>query len=382
MDKTVKRCFVSAMLAAAVSLCGLASWAKPPADGKSGPSYQIIELDTAGGLLAGGAEGINNAGLIVGSVYDPISEQYLAACWTLETTGGAVTSTLQILDGGSAAYDVNEAGEIVGELNGIAVYWPHRNAAALVLPPSPVFNAASRALAINENGVICGWAQEPDRLPDGLRVAVVWRVNIDPADDSVSVYGPLVLPQFSPDPHYAAAISDNFAGDALVAGGALGGEVSLARSWFVRSNPDGSVGVIDGPNTLDGGSAYGVNNGGLICGHSGGDAVMWDILSGARQILDRTTTGGKMTFNAAQANDINSQGVVAGYATARATFLDPVAVVWPSPTEPMIVLDKFLKNSSIAELNIAWSVNDFGCVVGSGWNGAGHMHVGFLAVPK
>lgn len=384
MHKNLHKLLAMGMLAAALGLWSLAAAsAKPPAGGgASSPSYQIVELDSAGGLLAGGAEGINSAGLIVGQVYDPISDQYLAACWTLETTGGAVTSTLQILEGGSAAFDASDAGEIVGDLNGTAVYWRNRDAAAMVLPQSPVYSGFSRALAINENGVICGLAREPESVPDGVQVAVVWRVNVNPVDDSVSIYGPLVLPQFSPDHHYAAAISDNFAGNALVAGGSFGGEVSLARSWVVRSNPDGSLGVIDGPSTLDGGNAQGVNNGGLICGHSFGEAVVWDALTGARQILDRPTSGARTTFSTAHAYAINTDGVVAGYGTAKATFLNPVAVVWPSPTAPLIVLDKFLKNSSIAELNFAWAINDAGFVVGSGWNGAREMNVGFLAVPK
>jgi hypothetical protein len=372
---------------AAVGLwCLSTSWAKPPGGGKTGPSYQIVELDSVDGLFAGGAEGINNAGLIVGSVYDPVAGEYRAACWTLDSSTGVLTSTLHFLAGGSAAFDVNDGGEIVGERDGAAVYWRHRGAAAILLPADGAFNAASKAIAINEDGVICGWAREPEGVSGNLQVAVVWRVNIDPADDSASVHGPVVLPQFSPDHHYAAAISDNFAGDALVAGGSFGGEVALARSWVVRSNPDGSLAVIDGPTTLDVGSGQGVNNGGLICGHTAGEAAVWDTLTGARQILDRSgttiTSGGRTTFRSAQANTINSTGLVAGYATAKATFLNPVAVVWPSPTEPMVVLDKFLKNTSISELNFAWAVNDSGYVVGSGWNGDSRMNVGFLAVPK
>jgi hypothetical protein len=246
----------------------------------------------------------------VGSVYDPVAGEYRAACWTLDSSTGTLTSTLHFLDGGSAAFDVNDAGEIVGELDGAAVYWRHRD---------------------------------------------------------------------------AAAISDNFAGDALVAGGSFGGEVALARSWVVRSNPDGSLAVIDGPTTLDIGSGQGVNNGGLVCGHTAGEAALWDTLTGARQILDRSgttiTSGGRTTFSSAQANAINSAGLVAGYATAKATFLNPVAVVWPSPTESMVVLDKFLKGTSISELNFAWAVNDSGFMVGSGWDGQRGIAVGFLAIP-
>ncbi|HUE73918.1 MAG TPA: hypothetical protein VMP01_23760 [Pirellulaceae bacterium] len=361
---------------AAVGICCLsASWAEPPTGGKNAsPSYQIVELDSADGLLSAGAEYINNGGLVVGGVHDLFLDDNRAACWTLAADGATVTSTLQLLDGGSAAFGVNDAGEIVGELDGNAVYWRNRDATAIVLPASPVFNAASGAIAINDNGVICGWAREPD----GLQVAVVWRVNVNAMDDTVSIYGPSVLPQFSPDHHYAAAISDNVAGDALVAGGSFGGDVSVARAWVIRSHPDGTVGVHDGPITLDVGNARGVNDNGLICGHAAPDAVVWDFLSGARQTLDRTGSRGK-TYSTAQGNAINSAGAVAGYATAE---LKPAAVVWPSPDAPMIVLDKFLKNSAISELNYAKAVNDSGYVVGSGWDGDRKMHIGFLAIPK
>jgi hypothetical protein len=120
----------------------------------------------------------------------------------------------------------------------------------------------------------------------------------------------------------------------------------------------------------------------FVCGQSEQEAVIWD-LSGARRTLDRsgaiTTSGGRKSFDSAQANGINSGTAVAGYASAGP---HPAAVVWPNPTAPMIVLDKFLKNTAITELNFARAINEFGYIVGSGWDSHRAIRVGFLAIPK
>ena len=116
-------------LAAAVGLwCSSPSLAaRPGGGGSTGPSYQIVELDSAGGTLEGYPFDINNAGLIVGGVSGS------AACWTVNKANGTVTSTLHLLDG-ELATGVNGSGEIVGSRNDTAAYWESPNAAHRALP--------------------------------------------------------------------------------------------------------------------------------------------------------------------------------------------------------------------------------------------------------
>ena len=365
------------------------SWAqkgsKPSGGGGgSGPSYKIFELDSvvdgANLTLAAGAECINNTGLIVGGASDPVSGTSFAACWRLDSSHGTVTSILQLLQGGTAAFGVNDVGEIVGERNGTAVYWRNADDVSPIFLPALSVGSPCRAVGINRHGVICGWS----RGSDGIQYAVVWRVRISPTDGT-GVWGPLVLPSFQGNTgaQYAAAVDHNdSAGLAQVVGGSQGA-IPLALTWTIESVSDGTLRVVSGPVDLDIGSAQGVNSIGLICGASQSNAVIWDATSGASRFLDRsgsmTISGVRRSFDSAQANAINSMNTTVGYASAG---LHPAAVAWATPTSPMTVLDKFLKNSTISELNFATGLNAAGDIVGSGWNNNRGISVGYVAIPQ
>ena len=98
--------------------------------------------------------------------------------------------------------------------------------------------------------------------------------------------------------------------------------------------------VLNADGTAD---AYGVNNDGAVCGTyfeqtTGRLAVVW--AGGSMQALNIARF-----FWLPEAYDINSNGVIVGYAwwTKVSTVC---AAVWPNATASMIVLDQFLDDNS------------------------------------
>jgi hypothetical protein len=255
----------------------------------------------------------------------------------------------------------------------------------------PVFQDTgySAAHSINDGGVICGWVAAPADAEDTFQTqAVVWRINVETIDGqpTLGVWGPTKLPGLDPiDASTASAISQTDAdGMALVVGYAYhaAADVFVALAWGVQTLPDGTLAVAPAPVVLDTqAEAAGVNSSGLICGARPPDAVVWN--GDSSQALDMsasyTSFGGRQTIKNANALAVNDGGVIVGYGTSG---LPPKAVVWTSPTAPMILLDKFVKNTNFAELNFAYGVNNRGEIAGWGWNGDLRQSAAFLAIPK
>ena len=400
---------IVACMVVTLTLIGGQSQAKKPdnpggggggKDGGTGTSYKIIELDNLNGLFNCHPYDINNAGLAVGSASDTTGEQGFAACWTIDNSGGEVTSTLQLLDG-DAASGVNEFGEMVGhrllassDFLTEAVYWENAEASPIVLP-TPEGYSRSYATGINNDGVVCGAADVLLGNGQFEAVSVVWRVHFQTIDGVPTpvVFGPVTLPQVDPDSAASGnAINDNDGdGVALVVGEAwnIGDNYDLrgAVAWNVMSLSDGSLLVSPAVEFLDSHArAHGVNNASEICGYrmpegSGAQAVVWGTVS--TQVLDQSATitafGGKKSFDSAIPQDISDNGVVVGYGNASGYTK---AVVWTSADAPMLVLDKFIKTAPFTELKHAHAVNELGEIVGYGWDNERQLHPGFLAIPQ
>ena len=74
------------------------------------------------------------------------------------------------LPGLSAAYDINDRGEILGLSDGRPVIWAHGMMTPLALPPGEWFASAS---AINDLGHVVG--SITSTAPGALSMAVLWR---------------------------------------------------------------------------------------------------------------------------------------------------------------------------------------------------------------
>jgi hypothetical protein len=341
----------------------------PGGGGSKGPSYSIVQLDDAGGAYVyGWPRDINNLGQIVGSVDEgsPFQNRQ-AAYWQISTADGGIQSTLSLLSAGITAHGINNLGEIVGQgtdVDGrlVGMYWAGPDAAPVVLPPLPGHDRSS-GLGINDHGVVCGRSVIAGVGPSR---AVAWRVNW--IDGTPTVSEPVELP--APEGESSAySINDNDAdGIAEIAGSVDVSSTSVV--WAVQSQPNGSLIAAPLPEVLDGNAtAWGINNGGTVCGERDAHAVVWS--GGSSHPLNEPRKGVALSY----AYDVNDDGMIVGIGGPG--IVDRRAVFWPSASDKMVFLDDFLgRNSPFTLLTDAEAVNDLGEIVGRGIEGA------FVAVPE
>jgi uncharacterized membrane protein len=349
--------------------------AKPPA---SGTSYKIAKLaaEDESGTWDCYARDINDLRDVVGYVEDAVTGQRRAACWEVSGSGDAIQSQLILLTGGSDARGVNDCGEIVGYGTGgngqtVGLYWATAAAAPLTLPPLSE-DARSYALAINNQGVVCG------QSVGATAQAVAWRV--DWAGGQPSVSPPRALPTLD-EASSALAIGNNDAdGVAQVVGrfAAASGQSTAAVAWTVASRPDGTLAVDPVRWIVESGDAWalGVNDGGTICGQAGWptEAMVWT--DAASWTLHRARG-----IELASAQGINPSGVIVGWGDTGQIARE--AVAWPRADGSMIQLNKYLgRKSPFVKLVEACAVNDLGEIVGYGFTEVGGASDAvFLAMP-
>ena len=374
----------TAILLTLILGCTAVAHAAKPGGGKneSGPEYEIFRLSQVADnslYVNAQARDINDSSLIVGQVNDPVTDDYLPACWTVDDSGA---SALLILPSEleAVAVALNDNDEIVGSgqtANGawVAQYWLNPLALPLSLPPLPG-DSESDAFGLNNDGVVCGisYQQLYDELGEPThraQTAVAWRVVSDPDSGVPVVSGPIALP--SDGESFARAINDSDAnGLAEIVGDFAN---YTAGVWTVHSDGEGTLSANPNPEILAADAeAYSINEDGAVCGWHG-DAIVWGGSASTTLDRDRYTVG-------ATPFDINDLSVVVGrarYESRRRQGLR--AVVWESVDAPILFLDNFLgKNSSFLSLQSAYAVNNSGRIVGLGWDG--EFWGAFLAVPK
>jgi hypothetical protein len=218
--------------------------------GKPAPpsEWKAVALNADPNIESQAAD-INDAGNVVGVLFT--SNGWRAVLW--HVTGKTVNQYL--LADGTWAWGVNELQQVVGDSGGQAAYWESVSSPALVLPPmaSPGFASARE---LNDQRVIVGSsraAANDDFYP------VAWRVVNGVVTDF------LVLPGGEGE---AADLTNNDTnGVATIVGQANFRPVT----WTVRSEVDGSLTVLSGPDDVDPdavgyGHAAGINALGDVCG--------------------------------------------------------------------------------------------------------------------
>lgn len=377
MDDYIRRRSTRTLLIAGafLSLCGPATVESgKPSNKGGGPSYEVVKLDDIDGTIEGFAYDVNDSRLVVGIAQDYITNAQVACCWSVVKSKRTYQSTLQLLDSSqlvqSQAKGCNEAGEIVGsglDASGdaLAIYWAGRNELAQPLP-TPPGDAPYGAAAISIDGVICG---NSVTVPGEETSALVWRVTPD------GVWGPLELEALDPDPSgadYVVAndVCDQDADGVITIAGQSNGNAVI---WTVTLSNEG--GLLAGPSSIlsSDANAHAINNVGIVCGNAAfapNKAAAW--IDGIPMILDP----GQSPYSATP-YDVNGSGVIVG-----ASVLQGEAVVWPSPADAMISLNKFLKNSPFDSLTSGEAVNTSGDIVGYGVINNLGFHPAFLAIPK
>ena len=231
-------------------LCTVLLFPDSAVAGKPAPpsGWTAVALNTDSNIDSR-AYDMNDAGDVVGLLHMSSSEQY-AVLW--EVSGTTVTEHL--LAGGTCAWGVNEWQQVVGESGGDAVYWESVSSPAVILSPvaSP---GGGEAYKLNDQGVIVGHS----RNAENVHVPVAWRVV------NGAVTGLLVLP--GGEGTAWNLTNNNTDGVATIVGDANFRPVT----WQVASNSDGSLELVSGPHDVDleavgGGSGRGINALGDVCG--------------------------------------------------------------------------------------------------------------------
>jgi uncharacterized membrane protein len=258
-----------------------------PSDGD--PTQGIRhDLGLLAGTIHGGAEDINSAGLVVGSVSG--SGTQTAVVWT----GGApavVGPTAQY----SGAFAINDPGTITGSTNGIGSW---------VVEGATVHPLSGVGVAINNAGAIVGSADFPQFFVYG-------RPALWPSVSAAAIY----LGHFG---GFGQAVDVNEAG--LIVGSARA--PSSPRPFTSRGSGLTQLPTIPGGFYLEEGDAYGVNDKGEIVGslwlensHDevlGERAVRW--VDGQPEDLNLLMSpADQAAFVLAEALDINERGQIVGW---------------------------------------------------------------------
>jgi len=299
-------------------------------------TYQIRQLSvgTAGVSATSWATSINNSGFVAGAVYDDdvchaavgnahgqlmlMDEGFAlginASGCTVGNAGGAALwnssgsmSHLALPDGAtfSQAFDINDAGQIVGEcwlgtsqIGNYITIWSGDEA--------PIVLGLGCASAINSAGSVVGFKKGSG----GKREAFVWNSN----DGLITLAGGLSSE--------ANAINDL---------GVVAGTVSdEAGMWACTWSASGNMTRLANLSGALSSTAYGINNLGLVVGccetATGTVGVLWQA-DGALVSLD--WLGGD---SGCMAYAINDLGQIAGCSLD--SSYNPRAVIWESVPEP------------------------------------------------
>jgi len=357
--------------------------------------YTVTDLGLVGGT-PGQAYGISNGGLVVGAAAASPTVMH-AILWyhRLKVDIGA-----RGLGGpNSAGFGVNEYGQIVGSAEtstpnsedfcGFNTYgfpsltdclpfvWQFGRMTAL-----PTLGGANgQALAINNAGEVAGMAETP---------------NADPNPDcAVSQFRPVIwekgqireLPTYPGDAD-GIPVGINDKGQVVGGSGACGAFNPLSGFYYVDYHAllwesDGSVhdlGNLGGSGSAAlpvGNFAIGINNQGQVVGHSDlpnnttFHAFLWTSETGMRDL------GTLLGDVASLAIDINDGGDVVG-ASLDASF-NPRAVLWENGA-PVDLNTRIVSNPANLTLQLAWSINSRGEIVGLAVTNTGEAHA-FAATP-
>ena len=210
-------------------LCVVLLFSDSAVAGKPAPpsGWTTVKLNTDPNIDSR-AYDINDAGDVVGRLLDMSSSEQFAVLW--DVTGTTVAE--YILADGTIASGVNQLQQVVGKSGADAAYWESVSSPAVILPPVAGDVGAS-ACDLNDDGVIVGSSGGSNTSP------VAWRVV------NGEVTGFLLLPGGLGE---AIDLTNNDAeGVATIVGSANFRPVT----WQVASNPDGSLTLVSGPEDVD-----------------------------------------------------------------------------------------------------------------------------------
>lgn len=297
------------------------------------------------------ARGINNLGHIVGYYYF-FGPDCAAFLWTPEI--GLVTLSFPVGTGSSAAYDINDSGQIVGSRDitndGLGLLGFLRDGENYVNIGTAPGGNFSEALSINEKGQIVGhWGNNVTGNPD-LQAFLFQdgqMTNLAPALGTV---------------HGSASAINN-------SGSVVGwfGQASWldAHAFIWQAGRVTDLGVISGGYT---GEALAINDTGTVVGRGFVAAAScpfaWHAaISAGKGMIDLGTLP---NHQRSRATGVNSAGQVVGIFDHFEGCSEPAAFLWQNGV--MTNLNELVTCDSGTSISIeaAWAINDSGQIAGYG----------------
>ena len=291
---------------------------------------------------------MNNAGAMVGD--KQIASQTKPVRWS--QTGGY--QQLALGDNGrrGTAYDINEAGTAVGQIElatgGLVpgVWEPDGTLTSIGTPDWRAYTQV-RAVGINDAGQVVGDAVAYTRDSNGVGhlydEAWLWTA----AD------GFRRLPHLSDDPTETLALAINDAG--YVVGSSKTNGTKHAVMW----HPDGTIEDLGALPGMTGSEATAISQNGTVVGTSGDDAFVWTRSGGMHRLADYGFDG--------SAVKVTADGWVLGSAEVQPEDSDPV--VW-DPQGRVYDLNRMVDPATIYA-TIPMTINDLHQVVMYGYVGSG-----------
>jgi|JI10StandDraft_1071094.scaffolds.fasta_scaffold03168_8 uncharacterized membrane protein len=327
-------------------------------------TYQIIQLPMTPGIEWGHANGINEAGEIVGTLLNDYSRKFAvtwgSAPYALRVLPIATLPGSGLRSKSTEAFRISDAGYIVGKqwlvrADSVPLRWDPGGETVSVLRPPQGVSADDEVKDVNSNGIAVGLRVTAGPNPP-FRRTVIWftpklSISLQSEGDGF-------------DDNYANAVNDagTIAGYAIP----LGTTVSHA----FRRIADGEMQDLgDLPGGEDSSVAYGVNDANQVAGsstsESGLRAVLWDT-DGSPMDLGELPGGGEWDYGASALNDAGV--VVGGYNDGE----DGGIFVWTAATGMQNIvdlidpLDPLYPRIASGELQIQINdLNDAGVMVGA-----------------
>jgi len=141
-------------------------------DGRSIPTLwsrgQVIDLGLLPNAVSGNALAMNDRGDIVGAVnlFDTSAGMQHAFVWRHGEMSDLGPEFESVSLGSSAAWAINNRGQIVGQMGGTGFLWDRGRTVTI----ESLGGSGSQALAINDRGDVAGWGQ----TASGLTHAFLW----------------------------------------------------------------------------------------------------------------------------------------------------------------------------------------------------------------